>query len=47
MAKIAFDHIEPLKPYGFLIGETKAEKSTPPFTEKIKNWFAKWRKKKK
>jgi predicted PurR-regulated permease PerM len=38
--KIIFDYIEPLKPYGFLIGEIKTEKTGLGFVEKIKNkWF--------
>ena len=36
MAKIICDHIEPLKPYGFLIGEEK--KSKRGVVEKVKSW---------
>ena len=39
MVKIVCDHIEPLKPYGFLIGEEKKRKNKPGFINKIKNWF--------
>ena len=37
MAKIICDHIEPLKPYGFLIGEEK--KSKTGLVDKVKGWF--------
>jgi predicted PurR-regulated permease PerM len=37
--KILCDHIEPLKPYGFLIGENKSKKKG--WTEKLKGWFKK------
>ena len=36
MAKIICDHIEPLKPYGFLIGEEK--KSKRGVVDKVKGW---------
>ena len=39
MAKIICDHIEPLKPYGFLIGEEK--KSNKGVVERIKKLFKK------
>jgi len=35
--KIICDHIEPLKPYGFLIGEIETEKKDGRFITKIKN----------
>jgi predicted PurR-regulated permease PerM len=35
--KIVCDHFEPLKPYGFLLGQEKNKTSTN-FTEKLKNW---------
>jgi predicted PurR-regulated permease PerM len=35
--KILCDHIEPLKPYGFLIGEIETNKSEGSIIEKIKN----------
>lgn len=35
--KIICDHIEPLKPYGFLIGEIKTEKNENKYIRKIKN----------
>ncbi len=35
IAKIVFDHIGPLKPYGFLIGEEKKKEKKPFF----KKWF--------
>ncbi|HYF31820.1 MAG TPA: AI-2E family transporter [Chitinophagaceae bacterium] len=37
IVKIICDHIEPLKPYGFLIGEEKKKK--PGLIDKIKRWF--------
>jgi predicted PurR-regulated permease PerM len=37
MAKIICDHIEPLKPYGFLIGQEK--KSKRGLVDKVKEWF--------
>ncbi len=37
ITKIICDHIEPLKPYGFLIGEEK--KNRESFLTKIKGWF--------
>lgn len=36
MFKIVCDHIEPLKPYGFLIGETQIPKGEIVFVEKLK-----------
>jgi len=41
MFKIVCDHIEPLKPYGFLIGQIETGKKAPDFMLKIKNWFIK------
>lgn len=38
IVKIICDHIEPLKPYGFLIGESKKKKKSG-FIEKVKGWF--------
>lgn len=38
MFKIVCDHIEPLKPYGFLIGEIKIGKKELSFIKKIKCW---------
>lgn len=35
--KIIFDHLEPLKPYGFLIGEIESEKVKIGIVEKIKD----------
>jgi len=37
MFKIVCDHIEPLKPYGFLIGEIKTAKRKPGFISKTIN----------
>ncbi len=37
--KVICDNAEPLKPYGFLIGSEKKEKSTGSFMKKIKGWF--------
>lgn len=39
MFKILCDHIESLKPIGFLIGETESHKKGPGFIKKIKRWF--------
>ncbi|MBK0378719.1 AI-2E family transporter [Mucilaginibacter segetis] len=39
MCKIVFDHIEPLKPYGYLIGNGDKSNDDKPMTEKIKSWF--------
>lgn len=41
MLKIVFDHIEPLKPYGFLIGSGDDDDKGPSFMDKIKGWFKK------
>lgn len=42
MVKIVFDHIEPLKPYGFLIGsEDNGKEDDASFMDKIKGWFKK------
>lgn len=41
MFKIVCDHIEPLKPYGFLIGEIETAKRELSFINKIKSWFKK------
>jgi predicted PurR-regulated permease PerM len=41
MFKIICDHIESLKPYGFLIGETETKKGEPDFVKKIKNRLTK------
>lgn len=38
MFKIVCDHIEPLKPYGFLIGEIETKKGEPGFIKKILHW---------
>ncbi len=35
--KIICDHMEPLKPYGFLIGELETEKKETSFMKKIKS----------
>lgn len=37
--KIIFDHIEPLQPYGFLVGEIEAENSEAIIVQKIKSKF--------
>lgn len=39
MVKIVCDHIGPLKPYGFLIGEIETKKTEPAFIKKIKSKF--------
>ncbi|HXU26955.1 MAG TPA: AI-2E family transporter, partial [Bacteroidia bacterium] len=41
MFKIVCDHIEPLKPYGFLIGEVESKTDELGFIRKLKNWFKK------
>lgn len=41
MVKIICDHITPLKPYGFLIGNGDEPKKEKPLTEKIKGWIKK------
>jgi predicted PurR-regulated permease PerM len=38
--KVVCDHVEPLKPYGFLIGEEK-KKDDKGLAEKIKGFFKK------
>ncbi|MBP6732574.1 MAG: AI-2E family transporter [Chitinophagales bacterium] len=43
MLKIVFDHVEPLKPYGFLIGAVEDGKTETGFTKKIKEWWTKLR----
>jgi predicted PurR-regulated permease PerM len=37
--KILCDHIEPLKPYGFLIGDIETGKSEQSFIKKMMNWI--------
>lgn len=37
--KIIFDHIEPLKPYGFLVGEIESEKVEQGLMKKIKGFL--------
>jgi predicted PurR-regulated permease PerM len=39
MLKIIFDHIEPLKPYGYLIGNGDEKKPDKPLTRRIKSWL--------
>jgi predicted PurR-regulated permease PerM len=41
MLKIVCDHIDPLKPYGFLIGEIENKKTTTDFIKKINSWYKK------
>jgi len=41
MLKIVCDHIDPLKPYGFLIGEIENKKPAINFIKKINNWYKK------
>ncbi|MCD6018570.1 MAG: family transporter [Bacteroidetes bacterium] len=43
MCKIVCDHIESLKPYGFLIGEVGTAKRKQSFMNKIINWIKKKR----
>lgn len=44
IAKIIFDHVEPLKPYGYLLGEDKKEKNDSGLMKKIKSLFGKKKK---
>lgn len=39
--KIVCDHVDELKPYGYLIGEIESEKTDSNFIKKIKGWFKK------
>ena len=39
MFKIFCDHIEQLKPYGFLIGEIETVRKPPGFLTKVKDWL--------
>ena len=39
MIKIGFDHFEPLKPYGFLLGGIESKKRSFSFIDKIKGCF--------
>jgi predicted PurR-regulated permease PerM len=41
MFKIVCDHIEPLKPYGYLIGDIETGKRKPGFIVKLNNWVLK------
>ena len=41
MLKIVFDHIEPLKPYGFLIGETETKQKESGIIKKLRDLFRK------
>jgi len=41
MIKIVCDHVEPLKPIGFLIGEIEVAKTASPWLQKIKHFFTK------
>ena len=43
--KIVCDHIESLKPYGFLIGEVETPKKEIPLKKKVRQWLKKGRKK--
>ena len=38
--KIVCDHIEPLKPYGFLIGQGDKKKEESPWVKKLKGMFS-------
>lgn len=44
MLKIVCDHIEPLKPYGFLMGEIETSKRKSGFIDKLNVWFKNKRK---
>lgn len=41
--KVILDHIEPLKPYGFLIGELERDKEKLPFHKKLKHKLFHWK----
>lgn len=43
IAKIVCDNIEPLKPFGFLIGEEKKKRDSGGWMKKVKGWFKKSR----
>lgn len=45
MFKIVSDHIDQLKPFGFLIGEVETIKGENSFTKKMNRWFKKIRQK--
>lgn len=44
MLKIVCDHIQPLKPYGFLIGELESAEKEPGYLSKLKAFYKKWKK---
>lgn len=39
--KIVFDHVEPLKPYGFLLGSPERKSKGSKITNKVKKWVGK------
>lgn len=41
MVKIVCDHVDSLKPYGFLIGEIRSGQTESTFIKKLKGWFKK------
>ena len=41
IVKIICDHVDPLKPYGFLIGGEKKKKKNTGLVSKMKGWFGK------
>jgi len=41
MFKIVCDHVETLKPVGFLIGEIEGKKKEPAFIRRMRGWFRK------
>jgi predicted PurR-regulated permease PerM len=41
--KVILDHIEPLKPYGFLIGELESDNEKLPFYKKLKHKLFYWK----
>lgn len=45
MLKIVCDHIQPLKPYGFLIGELESSEKEPSFISRIKAFYKRWKNK--
>jgi predicted PurR-regulated permease PerM len=40
IAKIIFDHVEPLKPYGYVIGGSEDQADAPSAFQKLKKWLS-------
>jgi predicted PurR-regulated permease PerM len=47
MAKIVFDHVPALRPYGYLLGEEEEGGSGNDYVQKVKKWFKKGKKEKR